>query len=126
MSTQLARIKPTESLPPILAGQNTPSVKLKVQEFYGSLAELFEVWIGRRRSPHTQRAYRQDVMGLVQFLKIAWPSESVRLLTVTVQDLQSYRNWLREKNAAPKSLNRRVASISSFYKFIAAASAELR
>lgn len=65
-------------------------------------------------------------MGLVQFLKLAWPPESVRLLTVTVQDLQAYRNWLREKDAAPKTLNRRVASISSFYKFVAAAAAELR
>jgi site-specific recombinase XerD len=126
MTTQLARLEAAESLPPILAGQQTPAVKRKVQEFYGSIAELFGLWIGRRRSPHTQRAYQQDVMGLVQFLKIPWPTESVRLLTVTVQDLQAYRSYLRDKDAAPKTLNRRIASISSFYKFIAAAAAELR
>jgi site-specific recombinase XerD len=126
MTTQLARREAAESLPPILAGQQTPAVKRKVQEFYASVAELSELWIGRRRSPHTQRAYRQDVMGLVQFLKIRWPTESVQLLTVTVQDLQAYRSWLRDKDAAPKTLNRRIASISSFYKFIAAAAAELR
>jgi site-specific recombinase XerD len=126
MTTQMARLEAAKSLPPILAGQQTPAVKHKVREFYASIAELFELWIGRRRSPHTQRAYRQDVMGLVQFLEIGWPTQSVRLLTVTVQDLQAYRNWLRQKDAAPKTLNRRIASISSFYKFIAAASAELR
>lgn len=126
MTTQLARLEAAESLPPILAGQQTPAVKQKVREFYASIAELFELWIGRRHSPHTQRAYRQDVMGLVQFLEISWPTQSFRLLTVTVQDLQAYRNWLRDKDAAPKTLNRRVASISSFYKFLAAAAAELR
>jgi integrase/recombinase XerD len=126
MPSQLARLEANESLPPILAGQQTPAVKRKVHEFYSSIAELFELWIGRRRSPHTQRAYRQDVMGLVQVLEISWPSESVQMLTVTVQDLHAYRNWLREKNAAPKTLNRRIASISSFYKFLAAAAAELR
>jgi site-specific recombinase XerD len=126
MTTQLARLDAAKSLPPVLAGQQTPAVKHKVQEFYASIAELFELWIGRRRSPHTQRAYRQDVMGLVQFLEIAWPSQSVRLLTVTVQDVQAYREWLRQKDAAPKTLNRRIASISSFYKFMAAAAAELR
>jgi site-specific recombinase XerD len=126
MPTQLARLEPAESLPPILAGQQTPVVKEKVKKFYASIAVLFELWIGRRRSPHTQRAYRQDVMGLIGFLEIPWPTDSVRLLTVTVQDLHAYRDWLREKDAAPKTLNRRIASISSFYKFLAAAAAELR
>lgn len=126
MSTQIVSLKQAQSLPPILAGQNTPTIKLKVQEFYSSIADLFELWIGRRRSPHTQRAYRQDVMGLVQFLGITWPNESTRLLTVTVQDMQAFRSQLREKDAAPKTLNRRIASISSFYKFVGAAAAELR
>ena len=126
MTTQLARIEAAKNVPPILAGQQTPAVKHKVQEFYSSIAELFELWLGRRRSPHTQRAYRQDVMSLVQFLEISWPSKSLRLLTVTVQDVQAYREWLRQKDAAPKTLNRRIASVSSFYKFIGAAAAELR
>lgn len=126
MPAQLVSFKQAQSLPPVLAGQNTPAVKLKVQEFYGSIADLFELWIGRRRSPHTQRAYRQDVMGLVHFLGINWPDDSMRMLAVTVQDLQAFRSALREKDAAPKTLNRRIASISSFYKFVGAAAAELR
>jgi site-specific recombinase XerD len=124
MPTQLAPLP--ELLPPIQAGSFTPSAKKRTEEFYGSIAEIFETWIRRRRSPHTQRAYRQDVMGLVDFLKLPWPRESFRLLTVTVQDVQAFRDMLRAKDAASKTLNRRIASISSFYKYLAAASAELR
>src|SRR5258708_3909417 len=65
-------------------------------------------------------------MGLVDFLKLPWPRESFRLLTVTVQDVQAFRDMLRAKDAASKTLNRRIASISSFYKYLAAAAAELR
>jgi integrase/recombinase XerD len=124
MTTQLAPIK--ELLPPLQAGSYTPILKKRVEDFYGSIAELFEAWIRRRRSPHTQRAYRQDVMGLVQFLELDWPAESYRVLMVTVQDVQAYRDMLRQKDAAPKTLNRRIASISGFYKYLAAAAAELR
>lgn len=124
MTTQLAPIK--ELLPPMQAGSFTPALKRRVEDFYGSIAELFEAWIRRRRSPHTQRAYRQDVMGLVQFLDLDWSTESYRLLMVTVQDVQGYRDMLREKDAAPKTLNRRIASVSGFYKYLAAAAAELR
>jgi hypothetical protein len=49
------------------------SNQTEVQEFKASIAELLELWIGRCRSPHTQRAYMQDVMGLIQFLEIPWP-----------------------------------------------------
>ena len=37
-----------------------------------------------------------------------------------------FRDHLQEKNAAPKTLNRRISSLSSFYKYLAAAAAELR
>jgi site-specific recombinase XerD len=124
MTSQLAPIE--ELLPPMQAGSFTPVLKKRVEDFYGSIAELFEAWIRRRRSPHTQRAYRQDVMGLVQFLNLNWPGESYRLLMVTVQDVQAYRDMLRSKDAAPKTLNRRIASVSGFYKYLAAAAAELR
>ena len=31
-----------------------------------------------------------------------------------------------EKNAAPKTINRRISSVSSFFKYLAAAAAEIR
>jgi len=38
----------------------------------------------------------------------------------------AFREQLVEKNAAPKTINRRISSLSSFYKYLAAAAAEMR
>src|SRR5438105_1779970 len=38
-----------------------------------SAASLFEAWVTRRKSAHTQRAYREDVMSFVRFAGIDWP-----------------------------------------------------
>jgi hypothetical protein len=63
MTTRLpVSIPPSEpSLPPILAGRATLEVQQRIHEFYSSVAQIFESWVARRPSPHTQRAYREDV-----------------------------------------------------------------
>jgi hypothetical protein len=58
------------ALPPILAGQITPEVKERVERFYFSVAAIFETWVKRRPSKHTQRAYREDIMAFVNFAGI--------------------------------------------------------
>src|ERR1700736_3709280 len=106
MPSQLVRLPSPESLPPILAGRATPAVREHVHQFYLSIAEIFEAWIARRKSPHTRRAYRQDVMSLVRFLNIAWPKEATRLLSVSIKDVQAFRDDQLSKSMAPKTLNR--------------------
>jgi hypothetical protein len=65
--TELVPVSDTRvELPPILAGRATAAVTAQVQDFYASVAEIFERWVTRRSSKHTQRAYRQDVMALTQ------------------------------------------------------------
>ena len=113
-------------LPPILAGRATPDVQRQVERFYLSVAEMFERWVTRRSSEHTQRAYRQDVMSFVAFLNLKWPEDATALLTDTVRDVQEWRDELSGNGAAPKTLNRRVSSVSSFYKFLQGVTAELR
>jgi site-specific recombinase XerD len=81
---------------------------------------------GRRQSAHTQRAYREDVMAFVKFMGLTWPDHAMELLRASVQDVQRFRGQLLAQNAAPKTLNRRISSLSSFYKYLAAAAAELR
>ncbi|MCA9264867.1 MAG: hypothetical protein KDA60_13500, partial [Planctomycetales bacterium] len=71
-----------ERMPPILADHATPRVRTKVDRFYLSVAQIFEMWVQRRTSPHTQRAYRQDVMSLVEHLKLTWPEDAMILLQV--------------------------------------------
>jgi integrase/recombinase XerC len=114
------------ALPPILAGRDTPAMRQRVQDFFSSIASIFEAWVTRRQSPHTQRAYRADVMAFVEFLQMKWPEEATHLLSVSVRDVLAFREQLVVQSAAPKTINRRISSLSSFYKYLAAAAAEMR
>jgi integrase/recombinase XerC len=127
MNFQLARKENGgANLPPILAAATTPLLRKRVEQFFFSVALLFESWVTRRQSPHTQRAYREDIMSFVKFMGITWPQAATALLSVSIKDVQAFRDFLLSQNAAPKTLNRRISSLSSFYKYLAAAAAELR
>ncbi len=116
-----------EGLPPVLLGHATGVVKERVGRFYLSVAAMFEAWIARRTSPHTQRAYRRDVMDFVEFLGLRWPEDSWRLLQATVPEVQAWRDWMDgERDLAPNTLNRRISSVSGFYRFMREAAAEGR
>jgi site-specific recombinase XerD len=47
-------------------------------------------------------------------------------LTISVADVQTYRDVLTAIGAAPKTINHRVSALSSFYKYLALSAAELR
>ncbi len=113
-------------LPPILAGQFTPHTQERVEQFYFSVAAIFETWVARRRSRHTRRAYREDVMAFVRFMQIPWPEQCASLLAVSIIDVQTFRESMLASGAAPKTLNRRISSLSSFYKYLHGAAGELR
>ncbi|PWU11313.1 MAG: hypothetical protein C5B51_02910 [Terriglobia bacterium] len=125
-SQQLAPKGIQPDLPAILAGNAAPAVRNRVEQFFSSIASIFESWVARRQSRHTQRAYREDVMTFFKFMDLAWPDQAMELLRISVQDVQRFRAQLVSHNAAPKTLNRRISSLSSFYKYLAAAAAELR
>ena len=65
-------------------------------------------------------------MSFVKFAGIDWPDQAIVLYSVSVKDVLAFREHLVEKNAAPKTINRRISSVSSFYKYLAAAAAEMR
>jgi site-specific recombinase XerD len=110
----------------VLSGANTPEVERRVENFFHSVAAIFEAWVNRRKSDHTRRAYRGDVMAFVEFCGLAWPHDSAKLLRVSILDVQAFREDMLERRAAPKTINRRISSLSSFYKFLSGAAAELR
>jgi site-specific recombinase XerD len=116
----------TSLIPPVLSGHLTPEIRTRVERFYFSVPAMLEAWVNRCRSAHTRRAYREDVMTFVHRLGAAWPDEAQRLLTATVFDVQSYRDALLARNAAPKTVNRRISSLSGFYRYLGASAAELR
>ncbi len=113
-------------LPPVLLGSVTPENRARVEDFYFSVASIFEAWVNRRKSEHTRRAYRGDVMAFVQFMGWKWPKDAAELLTASILEVQAFKSHLVEQAAAPKTINRRISSLSSFYKFLAGAAAELR
>lgn len=125
MTQQIAGVS-NPDLPPILAGTATPQIAERVKNFYFSVAEIFERWIERRSSPHTRRAYRQDVMAFVRHLGIVWPENATALFTVKVADVHAWRDHLLASGTAPKTMNRRISSVSGFYKYLGNVAAELR
>lgn len=112
--------------PPILAGSFTPEVQQRVEGFYSAVAEIFERWVRRCRSEHTRRSYRDGVMAFTRYLGLAWPADASALLTISVSDVQAFRDWLSDRGAAPKTLNHRVSALSSFYRYLALCAAEFR
>ncbi len=110
----------------MLAGSVTPENRERVENFYFSVASIFEAWVARRRSEHTRRAYRGDVMAFVHFMNWEWPDDAVLLLKTSILDVQAFKDQLVKHSAAPKTINRRISSVSSFYKFLAGAAAEMR
>jgi len=114
-TTELVPVTTTQpELPPILVGRHTPAIEAQVRDFYESVAAIFERWVTRRSSKHTQRAYRQDVMDFVRFLGLRWPEEATQLFTVSVADVLAFRDQMLAESKAPKTINRRIASLSSF------------
>ena len=113
-------------LPPILEGCYTVSVEERVRRFVLGLPEMLERWISRRASPHTQRAYRQDLFTFIAFAEIAWPVEAPALFNVSVAQVHKYRDWMIARGDAPKTVNRRISSLSGFYRFLREVAAELR
>jgi site-specific recombinase XerD len=129
MTTELIPRTPRETihnLPAILAGHHTPELADRVQHFYVSIAEIFESWVNRRTSPHTRKAYRSDVMSFVAFEGWQWPADATELLRVTISDVQAWRSAMEAQRMAPKTMLRRISSLSAFYKYLQGAAAELR
>jgi site-specific recombinase XerD len=55
-----------------------------------------------------------------------WPQQAEELLRAAIADVQHSRDAMREQSKAPKTLNRRISSLSSFYKYLAGAATEFR
>ena len=57
---------------------------------------------------------------------IRWPDDATRLFTVSVADVQDFRDRMIADGKAPKTINRRIASLSSFYKYLQGVASEFR
>ena len=108
----LVVLRDPDELPPILAGHLTPQLRARAESCFAGVAELFERWVARRPSHHTQRAYRRDVLSFVDFLGITWPQEAFKLLLASVADVQRWRDAMMAATKAPRPST--AASLLSF------------
>ena len=65
-------------------------------------------------------------MTFVKFVGINWPDQAIALYSVSVKDVLAFREQLVANNAAPKTINRRISSLSRSFKHLAADAAEIR
>ena len=65
-------------------------------------------------------------MAFIQFMNWKWPDDVVLLLSASILDVQAFKDQMVKQGAAPKTINRQISSVSSFYKFLAGAAAEMR
>ncbi len=113
-------------LPAILHGHDTPDLQRRLHRFYLAIPEILEAFISRCHSKHTKRAYRQDMTAFLRFMGIVLADHGHRILSVGVPDMLAFRDKMLDQGLAPKTLNRRLASCSGFYKYLAGVAAEMR
>jgi integrase/recombinase XerC len=70
----------------------------------------------KRVSPHTVVAYQSDLNQLDQFLKHNFPDSQIQLADYGV--LRAWLVALVEAGIEPVSVNRKIASLRTFYKFL--------
>ncbi|RLA64333.1 MAG: hypothetical protein DRQ88_03825 [Epsilonproteobacteria bacterium] len=63
-------------------------------------------------SEHTRKSYRSDIRQFIVFFNNQFQGAIERVHIV------AYRNWLNEKKLAPKTINRKLSSLSSYFDFL--------
>jgi site-specific recombinase XerD len=119
-------VPPANFLPAILAGHATPDIEQRLDRFYLDIPIILEAFLARCHSPHTRRAYRQDLAAFFEFACIPWTDGAPQLLAVGIPTVLAFRDGLLAEGCAAKTLNRRLASLSSFFKYLGGVATELR
>ena len=69
------------------------------------------------QSPHTRKSYRIDLLQLFGFLSDNFFTVKSYAQIERVH-IVAFRNWLNDNEMAPKTINRKLASASSFFDFL--------
>lgn len=77
------------------------------------IKKIFLTWLANFPSQHTRRAYKNDFFKFFDFLKARHP-EVKNFGEITPLVVSSYRDFLISQKKANKTVNRKLATISSF------------
>jgi len=69
----------------------------------------------KRYSPHTITSYQTDLIGFFDFISVNYGE--LALLDIKPAFVRSWLASLKEKNIASKSINRKISSLKSFFKY---------
>lgn len=75
------------------------------------------LWLANNLSPHTRRAYRQDVGAFMQFLGIR---SRVELRAVNRAAVLAWRNDMMARQVKPRTIRRCLSALSSLFKHLVA------
>jgi site-specific recombinase XerD len=98
------------------------SVALKIVE-KSTCFEIHEEFFQNFTSLHTRKSYKSDLMHFLNFLN-ELPESVDNYYKIERQHVVTYRNYLQElggidnKGAAPKTIARKLAAISSYFDFL--------
>ncbi|MBS1625213.1 MAG: tyrosine-type recombinase/integrase [Bacteroidetes bacterium] len=70
----------------------------------------------RRYSPHTLESYQNDLEQLYYYLKTEYQKEEIELATHL--EIRSWMVSMMEKEISPRSINRKLSTLKSFFKFL--------
>lgn len=105
---------------PVLADQSGPLTRLE------QLAEIPEedIWLAKQKSAQTRRAYRLDVRHFMGALGITTMEQ---LRTIDHRTVIAWERMQREQEgAAPSTVRRRLAALSSLFKHLVQHGAAVR
>jgi site-specific recombinase XerD len=76
-----------------------------------------ELWLAGQLSPHTRRAYRQDVADFVRSMNVRSAEE---LRHVGRAAVIAWQNQMRERGDMPRTIRRRLSALSSLFEHLVA------
>lgn len=77
-------------------------------------------WFANIENPRTRRAYRIDLHDFMSFVGIATPAE---FRTVTRSHVIAWRKVVEPRGAAPATIRRKLAALSSLFEHLCEANA---
>jgi integrase/recombinase XerD len=97
---------PKMSLPSTMVKQSSLSVHLL------QAVPEEDIWLAGQRSPHTRRAYKQDVAHFVSLMSIRSAAE---LKLVNRAAVVAWQNAMNDRGEKPRTIRRRLAALCSLF-----------